>query len=118
MWRSANGTAVMSEQNHLDRTAGSAAKRLPRVGLVAMAFPGFYLGEEKAPGKLAEASALLSAVDIELVKVEEVVTDIPGAKEAGRELAGEVIDCICVILTTFVPDHFIVALLDLSLIHI
>jgi L-fucose isomerase-like protein len=102
----------MSKQDHLDRTSGSAAARLPRVGLVAMAFPGFYLGEDKAPGKLEEASALLSAVDIEPVEIEEVVTDIPGAKAAGQHLAGEGIDCICVILTTFVPDHFIVALLD------
>jgi L-fucose isomerase-like protein len=102
----------MSKQDYLDRTSGSAAKRLPRVGLVAMAFPGFYLGEEKASGKLGEASALLHGTDLEPVEIEEVVTDIPGAKAAGRELAGEGIDCICVLLTTFVPDHFIVALLD------
>ncbi|MBA7469408.1 hypothetical protein ES707_04677 [subsurface metagenome] len=96
----------------MDRTSGSTTKRLPRVGLVAMAFPGFYLGEEKAPGKLKEASTSLSAADLALIKIEEVVTGVPGAKAAGQRLAEEDIDCICVILTTFVPDHFIVALLD------
>jgi L-fucose isomerase-like protein len=84
----------------------------PRAGVVALAFPGFYLGEERAPAKLHEALQLLGRSDLELVPIPEVAADVAGCRRAGQALAASGVDFICAILTTFVPDHFPVALLD------
>ena len=84
----------------------------PRAGVVALAFPGFHLGEERAPEKLREALQLLGRTDLETVPIPEVVTDVAGCRSAGQTLARNEVDFICAILTTFVPDHFAVSLLD------
>jgi L-fucose isomerase-like protein len=91
------------------KSTGAALR--PRVGVVALAFPGYYLGEEKAPEKLGEALRRLEGPSLELAAVPEVVTDAGAAREAGLSLAARGVSSLCAILTTFVPDHFLVALL-------
>jgi L-fucose isomerase-like protein len=86
--------------------------RRPRAGVVALAFPGYYLGEELAPAKYAEMLAHLRRQALDIVPVEAIVQDIAAAQQSGRTLAAAGVDFICAILTTFVPDHAIVELLQ------
>lgn len=87
-------------------------KLLPRAGIVALSFPGYFLGEELASEKYVQTLSYLEKLDLDLCPVEEVVTDVAAAGKAGRELSTQGVDFICVFLATFVPDHFIVELLD------
>jgi len=84
---------------------------LPRVGVVGMAYGGYNLGEELGPAKLAEMHDLLSGQPVTVVPVEDLVLDEAGARVAGEKLAGSAVDCILAVITTFVPDCFIVELL-------
>ncbi len=84
----------------------------PRIAVVALAFPGFSLGEEKAPAKLEEALSRLDHENLDLVPFHEVVTDRDAARRAASSLAREGVDAVCAILATFVPDHFLVDLLS------
>jgi L-fucose isomerase-like protein len=85
---------------------------LPRAGIVAFAFPGYYLGEELSQGKYEEMRTHLEKHELTQVFVSSVVTDTHSAREAGMELAKKNVDFICAVLTTFVPDHFLVEILD------
>ena len=87
-------------------------KLLPRAGIVALSFPGYFLGEELASEKYVQTLSYLEKLDLDLCPAEEVVTDVAAAGKAGRELSTQGVDFICVFLATFVPDHFIVELLD------
>jgi L-fucose isomerase-like protein len=87
-------------------------KNVPRAGLVSMAFPGYYLGEEKARDKHEEMRSTLENGELYLVTIDGVVTDRIGAREAGSKLAEKGVDFILAVLTTFIPDHFIVEMLD------
>lgn len=84
----------------------------PRLGLVGLAYGGYNLGEERGPGKLAEMRQRLAAHPVETVAAGPFVLTEADARTAGRELAQADVDCILAVITTFVPDHFIVALLD------
>ncbi|MCL5998467.1 MAG: hypothetical protein M1546_20795 [Chloroflexi bacterium] len=86
-------------------------QRQPRVGHVTLAFPGYYLGEEKAPAKHAEMLAYLQRLGLDVVPATDIVLDRASATRAGRELAAANVDCICANLATFVPDHYLVDLL-------
>lgn len=83
---------------------------MPKIGFVAMAFPGFYLGEEMAENKRLEGIRRLEEIGYQLVST-PCVYDVDGAAAAGREIGVHKVDCICVFLTTFVPDYFITELL-------
>ncbi len=87
-------------------------QRRPRVGSLAMAFPGYYLGEEMAPAKHEEMLAHLGSLELEVIKVDPIVLSRADAQQAGRELAAAGVDCICATLATFVPDHYVVDLLE------
>ena len=87
-------------------------KDLPRAGIITLSFPGYFLGEELASKKYEEALSHLEKLDLALCPVKDVVTDVSAAEKAGRELSAQGVNFICAFLATFVPDHFIVALLD------
>lgn len=57
---------------------------LPYTGIVAMAFPGYYLGEEKAHAKYSEMLSYIQELDLKIIKIDPVVTDTFAAKDAGR----------------------------------
>jgi len=86
--------------------------RLPRIGLVPLAFPGYFLKDELAADKYNEALALFKRKNIEIESTDYIVTDNLSAGQAGAELCQKEIDCIVALLTTFVPDYFLVSLLD------
>jgi L-fucose isomerase-like protein len=90
----------------------SEGRTIPRAGVVSMAFPGYYLGEEKAQAKHEEMRSALEKEEIDLVAIGRVVTDRLGAREAGSKLSEKGVDFILAVLATFVPDHFIVEMLD------
>ena len=90
----------------------TTSKLTPRLGLVGLAYGGYSLGEELGPGKLAEMRDLLAGQPLETVAAGRFALTEAHARAAGEELAKANVDCILGVITTFVPDHFIVALLD------
>lgn len=83
----------------------------PRVGVVGLAYGGYNLGEELGPGKMREMCASLARVSVEVLAADRFVLKESDAAEAGRQLAAQKVDCILAVLTTFVPDYYIVELL-------
>jgi len=83
----------------------------PRVGVVALAYPGYNLGEELCEGKLAEMRALLAGEAFELVVASAPALDDASIQRAGDVLAAAGVDCLLAVLTTFVPDYYITRLL-------
>jgi L-fucose isomerase-like protein len=86
-------------------------RHVPNVGFVSLAFPGYYLGEEKAAGKHGEILKYLHKLPLKVIDC-GVATDTSAARGAGNIFAERRVDCIFTLLTTFVPDHFIVEILD------
>jgi len=76
----------------------------PRVGAVAVAELGYYLGEKKAPGKYTELRQTLAALEFEVIPAEELGTETESLTRTGRKFREQQIDCLCVLLTTFVPE--------------
>ncbi len=83
-----------------------------RLGLVGLAYGGYNLGEELGPAKLGEMHRLLAAQPVTVVPASRFVLTDADARAAGEELGRADVDCILAVITTFVPDTFIVELLD------
>ena len=83
----------------------------PRVGVVGMAYGGYNLGEELGPAKLRQMTGRLAGSPVETVAAKTFVLTEADARNAGEELARADVDCILAVITTFVPDYFIVELL-------
>ena len=81
------------------------------MGVVGLAYPGYSLGENLGPGKLAEMAARVSALPLDARVAPTFVRSEGDAQRAGMELAALGADFILAVLTTFVPDTFIVELL-------
>lgn len=81
----------------------------PRIGFVAMSLPGFLLGEEMTPAKSAECIQALKDRGYEILEAECVYSQ-EDAKRIGKTFSKEDVDCICVLLTTFIADYFITEL--------
>ena len=92
--------------------AGGIKEYRPRVGVIGLAYPGYNLGEELCESKLQEMYSSLGSSGFELCQVSQVVTDEATAARVGKELSESGVDCILAVITTFVPDHFIVRVLD------
>jgi L-fucose isomerase-like protein len=86
--------------------------KVPKVAIVPMAFPGYSLKDELAENKLDQALPYFDGENIQLVRSSSVVTNTKAAEEIGIEMMEKKVDCIVALLTTFVPDYFIVGLLD------
>ncbi|MHB9108092.1 MAG: hypothetical protein ACYDCO_13620 [Armatimonadota bacterium] len=84
----------------------------PRVGVVGLAFPGYQLGEEMCPAKYREMLDLLGKEHLELITADVLVYDEASARKAGEQLQAQGVDCLLGVLTTFVPDYFVVELLN------
>ena len=84
----------------------------PRLGVVGLAYPGYNLGEEMCPAKFREMLDLLGGEQWELVTPDVLVYDEASARQAGEQLQAQGVDGILAVLTTFVPDYFIVELLQ------
>ena len=84
----------------------------PRVGVVGMAYPGYHLGEAMCGPKLQEMMSTLGRLPLDLRCVEEPVLTEDSARLVGQALAQDNVDCLLAVIATFVPDHFIVSLLD------
>ncbi len=79
---------------------------------MALAFPGFNLKEELCPAKLKEMTALLKKEPLDAYTVSGPVYSRTDARRAGDELRRRDVDCILALITTFVPDYFIIELLS------
>ena len=85
---------------------------MPRIGVVGMAFPGFNLKEEMCPEKLQQMLKTLDEQPFEVLTASKPVYSNTDAREAGFELNNKEVDCVLAVITTFVPDYFIVELLS------
>ena len=83
---------------------------VPKIGFAAMSLPGFLLGEEMTPQKRDEGVHALQLKGYELI-VTSCIYSQEDARTAGKMLVHSDVDCICVMLATFVPDYFVTTLL-------
>ena len=81
----------------------------PKIGFVAMSLPGFLLGEEMTPEKSAECVQALKDRGYNVYET-ECASAPAEAKRIGKTFTKENVDCICVLLATFVADYFITEL--------
>lgn len=83
----------------------------PCIGVLGLCYPGYNLGEEMCAPKLEEMLARLARENFDVVPAATLVHDEATARQAGAELATQQVDCLVAVITTFVPDYFIVELL-------
>ena len=81
-------------------------KTTARIGYSAMALPGFFMGEEETPAKHEEGLKTFTTLGYEIVDGGCIYSP-EEAESAGRLFAREDVDCLVVLLTTFVADYFI-----------
>lgn len=92
--------------------AKNSKRVMPRIAVVGMAYGGYNLGEELGPAKLTEMRERLVGQPLTAVPAARFVLTEADARAVGAELARAEVDGILAVLTTFVPDTFIAALLD------
>lgn len=78
----------------------------PKLGFVTMAMPGYLLGEEMAPKKHTEGMEALKKQGYELYNGSCVYSQ-DEAFALGEIFLKEQIDCVCILLATFVADYYI-----------
>jgi L-fucose isomerase-like protein len=98
-------------QTHIPNLHPRPSAARPRVGVVGLAYPGYQLGEELCAPKFQEMQTALADEELELHPAATLAYDEATARQAGAELAAREVDCLLAVITTFVPDHFIVELL-------
>ncbi len=82
---------------------------IPKLGFVAMALPGYFMGEEMCEDKRLEGIAALEKAGYQLSAAPAVYSP-DDAFSAGIMLRNENVDCLVVLLTTFVADYFVTEL--------
>ena len=102
---------VIQDESKRSRIVHGKYSHKPHVGFASLAFPGFYLGEEKASEKHKEILTSLKHRGLDVTDF-GVVMDTSMAHEVGCKCAEKRVDFIFVLMTTFAPDHFIVEILD------
>lgn len=75
-----------------------------------MALPGYFLGDEMCDDKRLEGIQMLQAEGYEVTAAPAVFSP-EQAREAGIAFAKENVDCMVVLLATFVADYFVTELL-------
>ncbi|MBR5542501.1 MAG: hypothetical protein IKU65_00180 [Oscillospiraceae bacterium] len=83
--------------------------KTPKLGFVAMALPGYFLGDEMCKSKRLEGIEMLKKAGYDVVAAPAVFSP-EEAFEAGKMLEKENVDCLVVFLTTFVADYFVTEL--------
>ncbi len=82
---------------------------VPKIGFVTMAMSGYLLGEEMAPAKHEEGLAALRDHGYELCPGSCVYSP-EEASALGQLFLKEEVDCVCVMLATFVADYYVTEL--------
>ncbi len=86
--------------------------RRPKIGVIGMALPGYYLGDEMCEDKLGEMLCLLKKQEFEVIPASKAAFSQDDTREIGIEFACKDIDCIVAVITTFVADYYITELLS------
>lgn len=81
----------------------------PKIGFVTMALPGYFLGEEMCDDKRLEGLKMLKEQGFDVVAAPSVFSP-EEARRVGEALAAENVDCLVVLLATFVADYFVTEL--------
>jgi L-fucose isomerase-like protein len=85
----------------------------PRIGIIGMAFPDNNLGEEMCAAKTNEmVQALKRNNEIEIIPAEDIVIYEDDIEATTVKMAQKSVDIILVVLCTFVPDYYLVKMLD------
>ena len=86
----------------------------PKIGVIGMAFPDNNLGEEMCASKTNEMVQELKNNDrIEVIITDDIVNCENDIEKVTLKLAQSNVDIILVMLCTFVPDYFVVKMLDI-----
>lgn len=82
------------------------------LGLIGMAIPGLFMGEEMCAPKTAEMYEFLTGAGYTVKQASAIAMSAEDAMRLGRELAGAEIDCVVAAVTTFVGDYYAAALAE------
>lgn len=83
--------------------------KIPKLGYVAMALPGYFLGDEMCEEKRREGLEMLEASGYKVCAAPAVFSP-EEALAAGKQFEQENVDCLVVLLATFVADYFVTEL--------
>lgn len=81
----------------------------PKLGFVTMALPGYFLGDEMCESKHNEGYEMLQKLGYDVCSASAVFSP-EEAYSAGLKLRNENVDCLVVLLATFVADYFVTEL--------
>lgn len=81
----------------------------PKIGYVSMALPGYFLGDEMCESKHQEGLAVLEKMGYDIVNGPSAFSP-EECRAAGEAFAKENVDCMVVLLATFVADYFVTEL--------
>lgn len=81
----------------------------PRLGVVSMVLPGYYMGEEMCEDKNKEAVRMLKKLGYDVVAAPCAYSP-DDCRKAGEMLLKKDVDCLFVFLATFVADYFVTEL--------
>ena len=84
----------------------------PKIGVAVMAYPGNGLGEEKCNPHVGMVREMLAQKHMDALVYPDLVLTDAQARRAGEMLNAQDIDVLLIVLSTFVPDYFLVELLD------
>lgn len=85
----------------------------PKAGVIGIAFPGCNLGEEMCADKTREMLEVLKEKnEIEVVYAKDTALTEEEVSAAADQLQEQNVDVIVTLLCTFVPDYYIVKLLE------
>lgn len=85
--------------------------RRARLGLAVILHP-YEEGADQGEAIFARAKEVTRSLDLDMVCAPGIVGDVPSARQAGRALAGEGIDGLCLVAATWSADHLVLELLE------
>ncbi len=89
-----------------------ATHETPVLGVVGMAMPGLFLGEELCLSKAEELCDILRDNNYKVVTASDICAfSDDEALKVGKELNTSDVDCLVVAIATFIPDYYITELL-------
>ncbi len=77
-----------------------------KLGLIGMAIPDLFMGEEMCPDKTRELQVYLEGLGYEVKAASDIALSASDARRLGRELNDPDIDCIVVAVSTFIGDYY------------
>lgn len=84
------------------------------LGLIGLAIPGLFMGEEMCAPKTAEMVEFLCAQGYTVKQAPDIAMSAEDVARLAAGFAGEEVDCVVAAVTTFIGDYYAAALAEAS----